>query len=78
MVSCECFEQVVVESLGSAGELLDLQARFAVQIVAHVARLEIKIDHTNLALLRFLILFEIGRRFQYERRIADTSGAGNK
>jgi hypothetical protein len=52
---------MLVEPLRSTRQVLDLQARLTIQIVAYVAGLKIQVDYANLALLRLFLFFELGR-----------------
>src|SRR5260370_34097416 len=78
MATGEDAEQVVVETVRRRNDLLDLEFRRDVQVVADMARLEIEVDERDLAVLRNLATDELNSGFDRKRRIADAAGAGNE
>src|SRR5260370_9452519 len=78
MATGEDAEQVVVETVRRRNDLLDLEFRRDVQVVADMARLEIEVDERDLAVLRNLAIEEMNSRLHCKRRIADPPGPGNE
>ena len=66
---------MIVEPVGSGDNLLELKLGRDVEIVAHVARLEIKIDERDPGAFGRLVLDQMDGGFDRERRIADASRA---
>ncbi len=75
VVADEDVEQLVIEPLGIGGDLLDLQARLDVEIIAGLAGLEIEVDETDVAPARRLVDLELDGGFDQQRRIAHAARA---
>src|SRR5262245_55348594 len=78
MTADEDLEKLVIKPLGAVQNLLDLQARLDIEIIADVTSLKVEIDDANPALARRLVGLELDGRLEHERRVADTPGARNK
>ena len=75
MMADEGAQQMVVETVRGGDDLLKLKLGRDVEIVAHVARLEIKIDKRDLGALRRFVLDQMDGGFDREGRIADAACA---
>ena len=75
MMADEGAQQLVVEPVGCGDNLLELKLGRDVEIVAHVARLEIKIDQRDPGAFGRLVFHEMDGGFDGEGRIADASRA---
>ena len=60
----EGLEQMLVEAFGRVRQFGDLQSRFAVEVIAKMAGLEVKIDDADIALPGHLAGLEMNGRFQ--------------
>src|SRR5437867_5842696 len=78
MTADEDLEKLVIEPLGAVQDLLDLQARLDIEIVADVTSLKIKVDDANPALARGLVSLELDGRLEHKRRVPDAAGARNE
>src|SRR5262245_9057974 len=70
MAADENLEQLVIEPLGVVQDLLDLQARFDIEIVADVASLKIEVHDANPALARCLVRLELVCRFEHKSQVS--------
>src|SRR5262252_4122799 len=78
MAADEDVEQLIVEPLRAAGNLLNLQSRLDVQVIADVTRLEIKVDDADRAVTRGFAGLQMRRDLNRQRRIADSPRARRK
>src|SRR5207253_9248212 len=74
MATNEDIEELVIKPIGIVHNLLDLQARLEIKIVANVTSLKIKVDDTDSTLARRLVDLEPNGRFERERRVANATG----
>ena len=63
MMADEGAQQLVVETLGCGDNLFKLKLGCDVEVVAHVARLEIKIDQSDFGVLARLVFHEMNGGF---------------
>src|SRR5271166_3230338 len=78
MTACKNVKEVIVEPFRRLQYLLDLNLRRDVQVVAHVARLEVEVDQGDPAVLTALALEQLDGRLDRERRIAHAARARDK
>ena len=72
------FEQLPVEPLGARLDLVEVEARLEVEIVAARAVLEIEIDQAGVGLLAVLALEQQHRGLDRERGQSDAAGGGQE
>src|SRR5438105_4566732 len=78
MTADEDIEELVIEPIRIVHDLLDLQPRLNVEIVAYVTSLKIEIDDADSALTRSLVGLELHGRLERECRVANAAGARDK
>ncbi len=75
MTTDEDIEELLIKPIRIVHNLLDLQARLEIKIIANVTSLKIEVDDTNSALTRRLIGLKLYSRLERERRVANATGA---
>src|SRR6266568_4670140 len=75
MTADEDIEELVIEPIRIVHDLLDLQPRLNIEIVADVTSLKIEIDDADSALTRSLVGLELHSRLERKRRVANAAGA---
>src|SRR5438132_3139619 len=78
MTADEDIEELVIKPIRIVHDLLDLQPRLEVKIVADMTSLKIEIDDANPALTRCLVGLELDGSLEHKRRIADATSAWDK
>src|SRR5689334_18139268 len=71
-------EELVIEPIRVIHNLLNLQARLKIKVVADMTSLKIEIDETDFALTRRLVRLELYGRLECKRGVADATGARNE
>src|SRR6266568_4139927 len=75
MTADEDIEELVIEPIRIVHDLLDLQPRLNIEIVADVTSLKIEIDDADSTLTRGLVGLELHGRLERKRRVANAAGA---
>ena len=78
MAADESAQQLVVQAPRRSDDLVELKLGRDVEVVAHVAGLEIEIHERDLGAGCRLVPDKMDRGFDRERGIADSPRAGNK
>src|SRR5262245_1387885 len=76
MAADKDIEKLVIEPLRVVHNLLNLQARLEIKVVADVTSLKVEVDETDFALTRRLVGLELYGGLQRQRGVANTPGAG--
>ena len=75
MTARENVEELIVQPFGRLEDLLQLNLRRDVEVVAHVACLEVQIDQGDAIVLPALPLHQLNGRLDHQRRIAHAARA---